>query len=172
MPFQSNAGASCQLLRDALERRHELLLSVPMLLEYEAVLTRSKHLAEAGITEHDVIDVPDEIAGSCVPVVFDCRWQPSGADTDDELVVETAINGQANTIATFNTRHMQHACRGFGGLAERPALCLKRIRTRATSPVFRCTFPPSWRTKRATPRRRGVRRRCSSVPARQQAAPG
>jgi len=123
------AGASRQLLLDALDRRYELLLSVPLLLEYEAVLTRPKHLAAAGIAEHDAIDVLDEMVGLCVPVVFDYRWRPSGADLDDELVVETAINGQADMIATFNTRHMQRACRQFGILAERPAICLKRIRT-------------------------------------------
>lgn len=127
--FQSAAGASRQLLLDALDHRYELLLSVPLILEYEAVLTRPLHLADAGVEERDVVDVLDEIVGLCIPVVFDYRWRPSGADRDDELVVETAINGQADMIATFNTRHMQNACRQFGIVAERPALCLRRIRT-------------------------------------------
>ena len=69
--FQSDAGASRQLLLDALDHRYELLLSVPLVLEYEAVLTRPAHLAEAGVQERDVVDVLDEIVGLCVPVVFD-----------------------------------------------------------------------------------------------------
>ncbi len=127
--FQSDAGASRQLLLDALDRRYALMISVPLLLEYEAVLTRPEHLAAAGIDTNDVIAVLDEIAGLCVPVVFDYRWRPTGADRDDELVVETAINGRADMIATFNTRHMHHACNRFGILAQRPAQALRRIRT-------------------------------------------
>ncbi len=127
--FQSDAGASRQLLLDALDRHYALLLSVPLILEYETVLTRPRHLAAAGIDTIDVMAVLDEIAGLCVPVVFDYRWRPTGADQDDELVMETAINGRADMIATFNTRHMQHACRPFGILAQRPAHTLRRIRT-------------------------------------------
>ncbi len=126
--FQSDAGASRQLLLDVLERRCLLLLSVSMMLEYEAVLTRPEHLVAAGIRERDVGDVLDEIAVLCVPVVFDYRWRPSGADQDDELVVETAINGQADMIATFNIRHLRQACRQFGMLVERPGQVLRRIR--------------------------------------------
>jgi predicted nucleic acid-binding protein len=41
---RSDQGASFQLLLAALERRFTLLLSVPLCLEYEAVLTRRAHL--------------------------------------------------------------------------------------------------------------------------------
>jgi predicted nucleic acid-binding protein len=37
--MRSSEGASRQLLLGALDRRFELLLSVPLILEYEAVLT-------------------------------------------------------------------------------------------------------------------------------------
>jgi predicted nucleic acid-binding protein len=43
--LRSSMGASRQLLIAALDGRFELLLSVPLLLEYEAVLTRHEHLA-------------------------------------------------------------------------------------------------------------------------------
>lgn len=101
---------------------------MPLLLEYEAVLSRPHHLAAAGLSQRDVLDVLDELAGVCVPVAFDFRWRPSGADKDDELVIETAINGQAGMIATFNVRHMRKACESFGIVAERPAPCLRRMR--------------------------------------------
>lgn len=101
---------------------------MPLLLEYEAVLSRPHHLAAAGLSQRDVLDVLDELAGVCVPVAFDFRWRPSGADKDDELVIETAINGQADMIATFNVRRMRKACESFGIVAERPAPCLRRIR--------------------------------------------
>ena len=99
------------------------------MLEYEDVLIRPEHLAVAGIGERDVRLVLDELAGVCVPVAFDYRWRPTGADSDDEMVVETAINGLADMVAAFNTRHMQRARQEFGITAERPAHCLWRIRT-------------------------------------------
>lgn len=127
--FQSDSGASRQLLLDAFEGRYRLLLSVPLMLEYEAVLTRPQHLQAAGVSDRDVDIVLDELAGLCIPVVFDYRWRPSDADKDDELVVETAINGRADMIATFNARHMKQACGRFGIQAERPGSALRRIRT-------------------------------------------
>ena len=127
--FQSDSGASRQLLLDVLDRHCALLLSVPLMLEYEDVLIRPEHLAVAGISERDVRLVLDEVAGLCVPVAFDYRWRPTGADSDDEMVVETAINGLADMVATFNTRHMRKACQEFGITAERPVHCLRRIRT-------------------------------------------
>ena len=126
--IQSDAGALRQLLLDVLDQRCTLLLSVPMMLEYEAVLTRPAHLRAAGIGIGDVGVILDELASLCSPVVFDYRWRPSGADHDDELVAETAINGQADVLATFNLRHLRQACHAFGIVVERPGAILRRIR--------------------------------------------
>jgi PIN domain-containing protein len=46
----SDRGASRQLLLAAFERRFEMLLSVPLILEYEAVLNRPEHLAACGLS--------------------------------------------------------------------------------------------------------------------------
>ena len=42
---RSNRGASRVLLTAALERRYPVLASVPLMLQYESVLTRAEHLA-------------------------------------------------------------------------------------------------------------------------------
>lgn len=54
--FRSDAGASRQVLEAARARRFELLLSVPLMLEYESVLTRPEHLAAGGASKEDVSD--------------------------------------------------------------------------------------------------------------------
>ena len=51
----------------------------------------------------------DELAGLCVPVTFDYRWRPQARDPDDDLVLETAINGAADVIASFNVADMHAA---------------------------------------------------------------
>ncbi len=48
--IRSNLGASNRLLMAALERRFTLLVSTPMLIEYEAVMTRTEHLSASGLT--------------------------------------------------------------------------------------------------------------------------
>lgn len=60
-------------------------------------------------------------------MAFDFRWRPSGADPDDELILETAVNGQAHGIATFNLRHLRIAAARFGILADRPGPLLRSL---------------------------------------------
>jgi putative PIN family toxin of toxin-antitoxin system len=127
--FLSSAGASRQLLLDALDGKFSLLLSTPLLLEYEAVLRRPPHLERARATDAEVMEILDALAGICVPVVFDYNWRPTGAHADDELVVETAINGHADALATFNLKDMKAAGALFGFRAQRPGPLLRSMRT-------------------------------------------
>jgi predicted nucleic acid-binding protein len=124
----SSTGASRQLVLDALDRKFALLLSTPLLVEYEAVVRRTQHLERAQATDAEVTEILDALAGICVPVVFDYNWRPTGAHVDDELVVETAINGHADVIATFNLKDMVAAGARFGFRAQRPGPLLRRMR--------------------------------------------
>lgn len=103
--FRSSRGASHQLLLSALEERFELLVSVPLFLEYEAVLTRPEQLTACGLRRHEVERVLDDIAAVARPVRLAFRWRPFLPDPDDDMVLETAINGGGAAIVTFNQRH-------------------------------------------------------------------
>ena len=104
-------------------------MSTSLLLEHEATLTRPAVLGMIGIVALDVLAVLDELAGPCIPVALDYRWRPVAADPDDDMVVETAINGGAETIATFNIRDMRAGAGRFGIAVERPAAILRRLRS-------------------------------------------
>jgi predicted nucleic acid-binding protein len=41
-------------------------------------------------------------------------WHPQVQDPDDDMVLETAINGQADRLVTFNQRHFTAAGGRFG----------------------------------------------------------
>jgi putative PIN family toxin of toxin-antitoxin system len=125
---RSPGGASRQLLLDILDGRARLLLSTSLLVEYESVLTRREHLVRGRAKAADIVELLDGLANLCEPVAFDFRWRPSGASSDDELVVETAINGQADAVATFNLRDMQTALSAYGIGAHRPGPLVRRIR--------------------------------------------
>jgi predicted nucleic acid-binding protein len=114
--IRSDRGASRWLLRSALERRRglTLLVSVPLLIEYEAVMTRAEHLKAAGISVPDVEALLDAVAAVAEPVRLAYLWRPTLPDADDDMVLETAVNGRADWIITFNLRDFGPAAEQFG----------------------------------------------------------
>ena len=127
--LRSDRGASRQLLLAALNQRLELLLSVPLVLEHEAVLTRPQHLAACGLSSAEVGRVLDNLAAVARPVRLAFRWRPRLSDPDDDMVLETAINGSANAIVTFNQRDFAPGTKGFSCAVNLPATALQQIRS-------------------------------------------
>src|SRR5215469_1310548 len=105
--LRSAAGASRQLLIAALEKRFELLLSVPLMIEYEAVLTRKEHLKAAGLKVREVNELLDALASVSEAVVPNFRWRPMLRDPNDDMVFEAALNGRADLLVTFNKRDFE-----------------------------------------------------------------
>ena len=118
--LRSDRGASRQLLLGALDRQFEALVSVPLMVEYEAVLTRPEHLNATGLNADDVNEILDAYAKIAVPVRLRFLWRPRLKDPADEMVLETAVNGAADRLVTFNERHLAVAAREFGVRVSRP----------------------------------------------------
>ncbi len=112
--FRSDRGASRRLLLAALDRRFVMLASVPLMLAYEAVLTGPEQLQEAGLTAGETNAVLDALAAVVEPVALHFLWRPRLKDPADEMVLETAVNGAANRLVTFNQKHFTDAAREFG----------------------------------------------------------
>jgi predicted nucleic acid-binding protein len=127
---RSDRGASRILLTAALEQRYPTLASVPLMLQYESVLTRAEHLAAAGISAADVEVLLDAIALVAEPVRISFLWRPLLPDPGDDLVLETAVNGLANVVVTFNRRDFEPAAMRFGLEVLTPAEGVRRLETR------------------------------------------
>jgi putative PIN family toxin of toxin-antitoxin system len=112
--IRSDTGASRHLLVAGLERRLTMLASVPLLIEYQAVMTRQEHLAASRLSVGDVDDLLDAVAAVVEPVRLNFLWRPVLRDADDDMVLETAVNGQAIAIVTFNRRHFVSVPKQFG----------------------------------------------------------
>jgi predicted nucleic acid-binding protein len=125
---RSDRGASRVLLTAALERRYQILASVP--LQYEAVVTRSEHLAAAGSSEADVQVLLDAFALVAIPIRISYLWRPTLTDPDDDLVLETAVNGHAEAVVTFNRRHFEPAAARFGIAILAPGEAVRRLESR------------------------------------------
>ena len=87
---------------------------MPLIVEYEAVLTRPKHLNASGLTESEVNEILDAFAKVATRVHLRFLWRPGLKDPADEMLLETAVNGAADWLVTFNRRHLAVAARDFG----------------------------------------------------------
>jgi putative PIN family toxin of toxin-antitoxin system len=126
--LRSDRGASRQLLLAALNREIVVLASVPLMLEYEAVLTRREQLERTGLTVEETNEILDALAAVIEPVTFRFLWRPRLKDPQDEMVLDTAVNGQADRLATFNVRHLAEAAREFGIRAIPPGEIWRELR--------------------------------------------
>jgi putative PIN family toxin of toxin-antitoxin system len=112
--LRSPTGASAELLRRARAGSLAIGASVALFMEYEAVCTRPEHLRAAGLKAKDVKVFLDALAAIARPVHVHFLWRPQLHDAADELVLEAAVNAQAQALLTFNTRHFAAAASRFG----------------------------------------------------------
>ena len=125
--IRSDAGASRRLLVAALEQRFTLLVSVALMIEYEAVMTRTRHLVASKLSAEDVGILLDAVASVAEPVRLAFLWRPSLRDADDDMVLEVAVNGQADAIVTFNRRDFRPATERFWIEILSPGAAIERL---------------------------------------------
>jgi putative PIN family toxin of toxin-antitoxin system len=119
--LRSTTGYSRELLKCVLLNEVKAGVSVPLFLEYEAVLTRPKHLAAFNLVEREIVEFLDGLAGSLVPVEISYLWRPQLRDAGDEMVLEAAANGVASHLVTWNTKDFLPAADQFGIAVVTPA---------------------------------------------------
>ena len=125
--IRSDQGASRGLLVAGLNRRVALLASTSLLLEYEAVMTWAEHLQASGLSVSEVSALLDAVAAVAVPVKLAFLWRPTLPDPDDDMVLETAVNGGADAIVTFNLRDFASVRERFGIELLRPGEAVRRL---------------------------------------------
>src|SRR4051794_39133230 len=123
--LRSRLGASRAWLRAVRRGEAELLLSVPLMVQYEAVLLRPETLAATHLDAAEMGQVLDLLAAVGRPVEVSYLWRPTLHDPDDEMVLEAAVNGRADLLLTFNLRHFAGSER-LGVRSERPGPAWRR----------------------------------------------
>ena len=125
--MRSPTGASAAIIRKARQGKVALLLSVPLAMEYEAVCVRPEHQLAAGLSEQEVRTFVDAVIAIAEPVKIHYLWRPQLRDPGDEMVLETAVNGRANLLITFNVRDYGTAPARFGIEVMTPREAVERI---------------------------------------------
>jgi predicted nucleic acid-binding protein len=101
-----------------------------MLIEYEAVMSRTEHLSASGLSAEDVGAILDAVAAVAEPIRLAFLWRPALRDPDDDMVLETAANGRADAIVTFNAGDFVVSSDRFGVRVLSPGAALKLLETR------------------------------------------
>lgn len=123
---RSRNGASFALLARLRAGQFIALASVPLMLEYEAVLLRPEQLAASGRSAAMTGAFLDALSLFVEPVHLHYLWRPQLRDPADEMVLETALNGRASALATLNTADFAPA-RRFGLPVLSPGELLRQL---------------------------------------------
>lgn len=118
--LRSSQGCSRRILQAVLEQKLKVGASPALFFEYEAVLTRSENLVACRLSQPEMIELLDALAGIVTPVELSFLWRPQLRDPADEMVLETAVNGQASALVTWNMRDFLPAANKFGLRILRP----------------------------------------------------
>jgi len=126
--FRSRNGASNLLLRFVDRGLLVPLCSTVLFLEYEAVLSREETREATGHSLEDVAVVMSGLAAVSEGVDISFRTRPMLSDVADEMVLEAALNGQADAIVTHNVRDFRPAL-GLGMTIATQVEIVRRLNT-------------------------------------------
>jgi putative PIN family toxin of toxin-antitoxin system len=118
---RSRHGASNRLLQSAHSRSLQILATPALFLEYEEVLGREEQRSVHGMSVERTDAFLIGLAGIIEPVRIFYHWRPQMQDADDEMVLETALNGRAHVIVTHNVRDFVNAASRFNVRVATPA---------------------------------------------------
>lgn len=118
----SSKGYSFKLLSIIPEKLFIPCISVPLILEYEAILKRQiKYL-----TPSQIDDFLNFICSVSEQTKIHYLWRPILNDPFDDHILELAINAQAQTIITFNLKDFS-PCIEFGIQVMKPKAFLQKL---------------------------------------------
>jgi len=100
--LRSKNGASFKLLSLIDNGNFLLNISVPLFLEYEAVILRESLNLPLG--KSDIEDILNYIAQVSSKRDIFYLWRPYLRDSKDDLVLEVAVESRSNVIVTYNKK--------------------------------------------------------------------
>lgn len=102
--LRSRQGSSFRLLSRVGDGRFRLHLSVPLVVEYEAVLKRTG----LALSDTQIDDLIDYLCAQATRHRIFYLWRPKLKDPDDDFVLELSVKAGA-TIVTWNVADFRNA---------------------------------------------------------------
>jgi putative PIN family toxin of toxin-antitoxin system len=126
--LRTRSGAGNAVLRLVATGRLVVLATPPLFVEYEDVLHRPEQRLAHGLSPVEVDEFLAELAALIEPVEVHFQWRPQLPDPNDEMVLEAAINGQADALVTYNVSDFTVAAGRFEIPVLRPADVLRKVK--------------------------------------------
>ncbi len=122
--LRSQKGASFQILKLIGRGQFDIVLSVPLFLEYEDVAKRTSRAV--GLRHSDIEDILDYLCsvGEHREIFF--LWRPFLKDPMDDMVLEVAVESSCDYIVTHNIKDFG-GIQKFGVEAIRPGEFLRKL---------------------------------------------
>jgi putative PIN family toxin of toxin-antitoxin system len=106
--IRSRRGASFRLVEAVGRGQFELVVSVPLVVEYEAAALEHR---PSNLSPADVGIVLDYLCSEARLQQIHFLWRPLLRDPKDDMVLEVAVAGRCDAIVTYNIRD-------FGGAEQ------------------------------------------------------
>ena len=125
----SKKGASFKLLKWLFRYNQQVnVVSIPLITEFEDVLTRPEHRDRYHqLTIQDINLFIDDICNVSKHQKIFYLWRPFLSDVKDDMVLETAFNGNADYIVTHNIKDFRNVNESFSIQPVTPKLFLEII---------------------------------------------
>jgi predicted nucleic acid-binding protein len=124
--LRSDTGAAAEVVRLALREELTPLMDYKLACEYREVALRTEQLHASGKSRAETAAILDRLEAVAEPVEVVFHYRPLSPDANDDMVLEVAINGNADVIVTHNTKHFREAAKSFRLDVLTPAELLKR----------------------------------------------
>ncbi len=126
--LRSRHGASNAVIGLVASRILVPLATPALFLEYEEVLKRPEQRGVSSLTLAEIDRALAALAAAVEPVDVRFVWRPQLSHSDDEMVLEAAVNGRADALVTHNLGDFATAAPRFGLLVVSPGEMLERSR--------------------------------------------
>ena len=122
--LRSKRGASYRLLGLLGDRRFEINISVPLVLEYEKAAREM--IRRGGLSARNIDDILDYMCAVARHRKVFYLWRPFLRDPNDDMVLELAVAARCTFIITYNKRDFR-GIQQFGIEALTPKEFLEKI---------------------------------------------
>ncbi len=124
---EGEGSASHHLLRAVAEGVLVPLVSTPLMLDYETALKEPEARLAHGLSLDEIAAALAAFASAAVPVDVTFLWRPQMTDPADELLLEAAVNGNAEALVTHRPRNFALAGQIFDVAVLTPEDYMARI---------------------------------------------
>jgi putative PIN family toxin of toxin-antitoxin system len=105
----SSSGSSRELIRRCLKGEYQPLMGNTLFSEYESVIYRSEIIARCSLTSEEISALLASVMSVSQWIYIYYLWRPNLKDEADNHLIELAVAGNAQIIATHNIKDFQNA---------------------------------------------------------------